>query len=77
MKTKTTIGSWGNSAGVRIPKEFMDALRFSINDEVEMTVMDGGILIKPEPKKSFADVIKPCLTLPADWKFDREEANER
>ena len=77
IRTTTTIGKWGNSAGVRIANEIMEAAHLSVNDRVEVTEVNGGIFIKPEKKRDLREVFTPCFSLPKDWKFDREEANER
>jgi len=66
----------GNSLGLCIPVQFVKSLNLKANDSVKIIEMDGGLLIKPERKKSFSEVITPCINTKG-WKFDREEANER
>jgi len=41
------INSWGNSLGIRIPKAFSDLLGFEKGSAVDMSLVGGGILIKP------------------------------
>lgn len=48
--SKKRISKWGNSAGIRIPKEILSMTDFDINDEVyikcvELTDGHQGILI--------------------------------
>lgn len=48
----TNIQKWGNSQGVRIPKNILETAHLSENDTVEIIPQDGTILIKKaEPKK--------------------------
>jgi len=70
------IRQWGNSAGVRIPKEIMVLCNLNLNDDLEMISFEGGIKLQKKEMKTFVDVAKPILYTDG-WKFDREEANER
>jgi antitoxin MazE len=47
----TKIKKWGNSQGVRIPKDILDKILLSENDFVEISIQDGGIFIKSTKKK--------------------------
>lgn len=74
------VAKWGNSLAVRIPAEVAQSLRLREGDEIEL---------EPAQNSAFAVVRKPSLEellekvrqlrgrMPADFKFDREEANER
>ncbi|WP_409342752.1 AbrB/MazE/SpoVT family DNA-binding domain-containing protein [Paenibacillus sp. MBLB4367] len=51
--TTTTIGKWGNSMGVRIPQEFLEAVHLSLGAKVELQLIpDQGILLKPAVKRT-------------------------
>jgi len=71
-----TLKQWGNSAGVRIPKEVMESSNLRLNEELEIFTFNGGITLQKTSKKTFSDIAKPLIST-KDWKFDREEANER
>ncbi|MGB3366447.1 MAG: AbrB/MazE/SpoVT family DNA-binding domain-containing protein [Acidaminobacteraceae bacterium] len=40
------IQKWGNSQGVRIPKSILNSAHFSDNEDVEIIVVDGRIIIE-------------------------------
>ena len=40
------IQKWGNSQGVRIPKSILNSAHFSENEDVEIIVVDGRIIIE-------------------------------
>ena len=72
----TTLRQWGNSVGVRIPREALNNSNLQLNDELEINSFNGGLILKKKSKKTFSEIAKPLLST-KDWKFDREEANER
>ncbi len=43
----TKLQKWGNSQGLRIPKELLESAHLTKGDEVELSVMEGKILITP------------------------------
>ena len=47
----TSIQKWGNSQGVRIPKMLLDAVKWSENEEVTITVYDGKLIIEKDKKE--------------------------
>ena len=73
---QTTVKQWGNSAGIRVPRQAMEDSNININDVLEVITFDGGITFQKIIKKTFRDIAKPLIST-KDWKFDREEANER
>ena len=72
----TSIKQWGNSVGVRIPREALNICNLKLNDELEIIVFNGGLTLKKKTGKLFKDISMP-LVKTKGWKFDREEANER
>lgn len=49
----TTIGKWGNSAGIRIPRGFLENFRLTMGAKVELQLIPGqGILVKPAVKRT-------------------------
>ena len=74
------VAKWGNSLAIRIPKDVADALGLSFGDEVELEPGGVGILRlnrKMTREEAIANLRRFRGTMPADFKFDREEANAR
>lgn len=42
----TNVQKWGNSQGVRIPKSILNELNITNGQELDLSVVDGAILIK-------------------------------
>lgn len=43
----TKVRKWGNSQGLRIPKAVLKAARIDVGDEVDVSVRDGRIIVRP------------------------------
>lgn len=74
------VAKWGNSLAVRLPAAVVDALALKEGDEIEIYVADRlafGVARKPGPKDLLERLRAFRGRLPADWKFDRDEANAR
>ncbi|TKT77588.1 AbrB/MazE/SpoVT family DNA-binding domain-containing protein [Aquamicrobium sp. LC103] len=74
------VSKWGNSLAVRLPAAVVDALELKEGDEIELSVRDRHEL-EVSTKPSREELIKRLRAfrgrLPADFKFDRDELNER
>jgi antitoxin MazE len=72
------IARWGNSLAVRLPAAEVARLNLSAGDDVRLTIeplsRDHEI---EERRKAIEKLRKLRGLLPADFKFDREEANAR
>ncbi|WEV47572.1 AbrB/MazE/SpoVT family DNA-binding domain-containing protein [Bifidobacterium sp. ESL0690] len=44
---KVTVAKWGNSEGIRIPKEIRDEARISEGTELDISYKDGSIVLTP------------------------------
>ena len=42
-----TLSKWGNGQGVRLTQETIKEAGFSIGDELEITIADGALTLKP------------------------------
>lgn len=74
------VAKWGNSLAVRIPVAVVDAMKLKEGDEIEIQVTGPrafDIAKKPGVKELLARIRKFRGRLPADFRFDRLEANER
>jgi antitoxin MazE len=74
------VAKWGNSLAVRLPAEVVEALRLKEQDDIELHV-DGArsLIVKRTPgnRELLERLRKLRGRLPAGFKFDRLEANER
>ena len=65
---------------VRLPASIVDALGLKKGDEIEIHVADGrefGVSRKPRREELLKRLRAFRGRLPADFKFDRDEANAR
>lgn len=74
------VAKWGNSLAVRLPQSVVEALKLKEGDQIEIQVM-GARALEVErasaPKELLTRLRKLRGRLPANFKFDRLEANER
>ena len=54
----TNIRAWGNSQGVYIPKKLLREASLNLNDSVEITVVEGVLMIK---KNASDDIRREAL----------------
>ena len=74
------VAKWGNSLAVRLPAAVVEALQLQDGDDIEIHVEAPRVLTvvrKPGIEEMFARVRKLRGAIPRDFKFDREQANER
>ena len=74
------VAKWGNSLAIRLPASVVETLELREGDQVEVHVV-GERAFDIARDRSRERVLARIRTfrkaLPADWKFDREEANAR
>jgi antitoxin MazE len=74
------VAKWGNSLAVRLPRCVVEALRLKEGDNIEIHVVGAHsfeIQRAPAPLELLRRLRKFRGRLPADFRFDRLEANER
>ena len=74
------VSKWGNSLAVRLPATVVDALGLKEGDQIEIQVAAKhafAITKAPGTRELLARLRKFRGRLPATFKFDRLEANER
>jgi antitoxin MazE len=81
METTMIVSKWGNSLAVRLSKALVDELGLKEGDELDVVAARDGI-IEVETREArrtaaLARMAERNWTLPPDYKFDRDEANER
>jgi antitoxin MazE len=74
------VEKWGNDLAIRLPAAVVDAMELKEDDEIEIRVADLREL-EVSGKPSHEELLKRLRAfrgrLPADFKFDRNEANAR
>lgn len=50
---ETTIQKWGNSQGLRIPRQFLTAAHPGIGDQVSLAIEEDSIIIRKAPRKKY------------------------
>lgn len=75
---KMQIGKWGNSLAVRLPRDVVETLGIKEGDSIEVEAFTRALqrsrMTREEALQRIRELRRP---LPADWKFDRDEANAR
>jgi antitoxin MazE len=80
VEVPVLVSKWGNSLAVRLPKALVEALKLSPGDELNVVEASKGRLAVEKVDKR-AEFLRQAeqfqFPLPEDYKFDRDEANER
>jgi antitoxin MazE len=74
------VSKWGNSLAVRLPRKLVEQMGLAPGDAIEIVDVSNRMLMveKDQRRKRALDSMRARRwTLPADYKFDRDEANER
>jgi antitoxin MazE len=74
------VAKWGNSLAIRLPRSVVEVLGLKEGDSIEIHVADRrsfAIEKAPTSKQLLERLRKYRGRLPAGFRFDRLEANER
>ena len=74
------VAQWGNSLAVRLPKALVDELGLRVGDMIDLVrVGPDRLAVKRLDKGAeFLEAMKAFnWPAPPDYRFDRDEANER
>jgi antitoxin MazE len=74
------VSKWGNSLAVRLPKDLVESLGLQPGDEIELVKATRTELAvdKVDRRERFLRAMEQFhWEAPDDYKFDRDEANER
>jgi antitoxin MazE len=74
------ISKWGNSLAIRLPAAVVEALDLKEGDEIAIRVAGERAfdIERDQTRERALERIRSMRrTLPAGWKFDRDEANSR
>jgi len=77
-----TLSNWGNSQGLRFPKDIMRELSLSVGDKLKIFIENQKIILEPIKKErvkyNIDDLVKK---IPQDYKsyeeFDNKIGNEQ
>lgn len=74
------VARWGNSLAIRLPKQVVEALDLKEGDEINLRPLEKGaigVAERPSVEDHLTALRKLRGTLPDNFAFDRDEANER
>jgi len=74
------VSKWGNSLAIRLPAGVVEALELKEGDDIEVRVAGSrtfDVEKKPSPEEWLQRMRRLRGLIPADFKFDRDEANAR
>ena len=74
------VSKWGNSLAIRLPASVVEALSLREGDDIEVVIVGDKVFQirkKPDTEAFLERLRKYRGKLPADFRFEREEANER
>jgi antitoxin MazE len=81
MEAMMQVSKWGNSLAVRLPKALVDELGLKEGDELNVVAAKNGTIEvetrEDQRRRAIERMAARNWTLPPDYKFDRDEANER
>jgi antitoxin MazE len=81
MEATMKVLKWGDDLAVQLPEALVDQLGLKEGDELNLVAAENGVIeieTKEEERRRALDrMATNNWTLPADYKFDRDEANER
>jgi antitoxin MazE len=75
------VSKWGNSLAIRIPADVAATLGFAEGDQVKIEGLNGKLVAEKEMSREEMwakfEQMRKKVVWPADYKFDRDEANSR
>jgi antitoxin MazE len=81
MEAEMQVSKWGNSLAVRLPKALVDELGLKEGDELHVVAAKREAIEvetkEHQRRRALERMAARNWTLPPDYKFDRDEANER
>ena len=63
------ISKWGNSQGLRVPKEVIETLNLHVGDDVNIIIEDNKVILEPIKKDIPEYSLKELVAkIPSDYK---------
>ncbi|MCG3715074.1 AbrB/MazE/SpoVT family DNA-binding domain-containing protein [Aliarcobacter butzleri] len=67
------ISKWGNSQGLRMPKDIMETLHLHVGDDVNITILDGKVILEPIKKDILNYDLNDLISkIPSNYKTTEE-----
>jgi len=67
-----TLSSWGNSQGLRLPKELFKELHLAIGDKLNISIENQKIILEPIKKRKKYSIDELVAKMPKDYKATEE-----
>lgn len=67
MSSEVSISKWGNSQGLRIPKEIIESLKIKVGDKVRVFIENNRVIIEPIQKKKEYTIDELVAKIPDDY----------
>jgi len=67
-----TVSKWGNSQGLRLPKDIVKKLDLAIGDVLEVTTENNKVILEPVKKKKKYSINELVKNIPYDYKPTEE-----
>ena len=68
-----TISKWGNSQGLRLPKDIIDTLHISVGDKINIFIKDEKVILEPIKKEREKVDLKTLIKqIPNDYQATEE-----
>jgi antitoxin MazE len=80
LEAKMQVSKWGDSLAVRLPETLVQKMGLRDGDEIDIVdVVERTLVVQKEDRRqrALANIRSRKWNLPPDYKFDRDEANER
>jgi antitoxin MazE len=80
MEAVMLVSKWGDSPAVRLPNALVEKMGLRAGDELNIVdVVERTLVVQKQDwrKAALEGLASLNWTLPSDYKFDRDEANER
>jgi antitoxin MazE len=80
LEAKMQVPKWGDSLAVRLPETLVQKMGLRDGDEIDIVdVVERTLVVQKEDRRqrALANIRSRKWNLPPDYKFDRDEANER
>ena len=74
------VSKWGNSLAIRLPASVVEALELKEGDQIEIGIAgprEFKVARDQSREKAMETIRRLAWSFPKDFKFDREEINER
>jgi antitoxin MazE len=80
LEVAMQVAKWGNSLAVRLPKKLVNELELKAGDEIDIVeAAKNKLAVEKIDRRAeaLARMKARAWEAPADYRFDRDEANER